>query len=144
MGTVSAIVVAGTPVYGRVSTNVTGGVQCLTQIPSSQLRGSDCHLSVDQRLLEHGGCIQGPTPQLLTVGPRVDAKLFSPQSVSDRLIPLPRPLPALVCELITSVGGNVTVRSAQVPPFGDVIALGSVSGRLHVLTLPLDRGPASL
>jgi len=127
MGSVSAILVAGAPIHRRVSPNVGGGVQRLAQIPPGWFRGSDGHHSVDQRLLEHGGGIQGGTPQLLTLGSRVDAKLVCPQSVSDRLVPLPRPFPTLVCQLITSVGSNVTVRSAQGPSFDDVIALGSVS-----------------
>jgi hypothetical protein len=85
MDSVSAIVVAGAPVHSRVSTDVAGGVQRLAQIPPGQFCGSDRHLSVDQRLLEHGGCIQGGTPQLLTLGSRVDVKFFCPQSLSDRL-----------------------------------------------------------
>ena len=121
---------------------VAGGVQRLAEILPGQLRRSGRRLSVDQRLLEHGGGIQVCIPQPLTLGPRLDAKFLCPQSVSDRLIPLPRPLPALVCELITSVGSSVTVRSSQVATVGDLVAFGSVQSRLHVLTLPLDSRPA--
>jgi hypothetical protein len=53
-------------------------VQCLAEILPGQLRRSGGRLSVDQRLLEHADRIQGGTPQQLTLGPRLDAKLFRP------------------------------------------------------------------
>ena len=41
-------------------------------------------------------------------------------------------------------GSNVTIRSSQVTPVGDVVAFGRGSRRRHVMTLPLESRPVSL
>ncbi len=115
------------PVSSRLPTIVVGLIQRLAQIPSSQLRRRHRHLVVDHPLLRRSGAVSVGRPQLLAAGPGTGADLLSPQPVASRLLTLPRPLLALLRELVTIIGSTVALRSSPVPTFGDVVAVPGVT-----------------